>query len=235
MALLLGTASLAQAQGGAAPAAPKPAPGAAAKKPGATSSTADMNKASYSIGLQFGTQMKRAHLDSKNISLAEIQRGIREGLAGKEFGREDMEAIQSYVTGIQEKVADENHAKATKFLAENAKKPGVQTTSSGLQYKVLQPGSGTPPKRTDTVSVNYTGRLLDGTEFDGTDKHGGQPASFPLNGVIPCWTEGLQQMEVGGKAKLYCPPNTAYGDAQAGPIPPGSLLVFDVELLEVND
>jgi FKBP-type peptidyl-prolyl cis-trans isomerase len=237
VALLLGTASLAQAQGGAAPAAPKAEAGATEKKPATKAgSVAEMNKASYSIGLQFGNQMKRAHLDNKNVSLAQIQKGMHDALGGKEFGHDDMTAIQTYITGIQEKVADENHAKAATFLAANAKKPGVQTTASGLQYKVLSPGSGASPQKTDTVLVNYTGRLLDGTEFDGTDKHGGQPASFPVGGVIQGFTEALLLMKPGAKFQVFIPPALAYDTKvpPGAPIPPGAALIFDIELVKIQ-
>jgi len=130
-------------------------------------------------------------------------------------------------------VVETNHSAAAAFLAANAKKPGVVTTASGLQYKVLQEGSGDSPKASDTVSVNYRGTTLDGKEFDSSYKTG-KPASFPVGRVIPGWTEGLQLMKPGGKYQLFIPPQLAY-DAQSPPgIPPGSLLLFDVDLLSVQ-
>jgi FKBP-type peptidyl-prolyl cis-trans isomerase FkpA len=120
------------------------------------------------------------------------------------------------------------------FLKANASKPGVKTTSSGLQYLVLEEGKGKSPKATDTVLVHYKGNLLDGTEFDSSYKRN-EPISFPLNGVIPGWTEGVQLMKEGGKIRLFIPSNLAYGSRGAGGvIPPDSTLVFDIELLKVQ-
>jgi len=119
------------------------------------------------------------------------------------------------------------------FLAENATKPGVKQTASGLQYKSVEPGTGKAPKATDTVKVNYRGTLLDGTEFDSSYKRN-EPIEFPLNGVIPGWTEGLQLIKEGGKILLFIPPNLAYGSRGAGGvIGPDQTLVFEVELLKV--
>jgi FKBP-type peptidyl-prolyl cis-trans isomerase len=121
-----------------------------------------------------------------------------------------------------------------KFLEENAKKEGVNVTSSGLQYKVIKEGYGTKPKATETVVVHYRGTLIDGTEFDSSYKRN-QPISFPLNGVIAGWTEGLQLMKTGAKYEFYIPYNLAYGERGAGGvIPPYAPLIFEVELLEVK-
>jgi FKBP-type peptidyl-prolyl cis-trans isomerase FkpA len=120
------------------------------------------------------------------------------------------------------------------YLRANASKPGVKTTPSGLQYLVLEEGKGKSPKATDTVLVHYKGNLLDGTEFDSSYKRN-EPISFPLNGVIPGWTEGVQLMKEGGKVRLFIPSNLAYGSRGAGGvIPPDSTLVFDIELLKVQ-
>jgi len=119
-------------------------------------------------------------------------------------------------------------------LAAAAKEPGASVTSSGLVYKSLKDGTGAAPKATDTVKVNYKGTLVDGTKFDASADHGG-PITFPLNRVIPCWTEGVQKMKVGGKAKLTCPSAIAYGPRGAGGvIPPNATLVFEVELVGIN-
>ena len=123
--------------------------------------------------------------------------------------------------------------KGETFLKQNAKAAGVKTLPSGLQIKMLQEGTGKSPKATDTVVVHYKGRLLNGTEFDSSHKRG-QPATFPLNRVIPCWTEGVSKMREGGKALLTCPPQIAYGERGAGGvIPPNATLTFEVELLKV--
>jgi FKBP-type peptidyl-prolyl cis-trans isomerase len=120
------------------------------------------------------------------------------------------------------------------FLARNAQEPGVMTTASGLQYKVITEGSGAQPTATDTVTVHYRGTLIDGTEFDSSYSRG-EPISFPLNGVIPGWTEGLQLMTVGSKYILYIPSELGYGAQGAGAaIPPNSTLIFEVELLGIN-
>lgn len=119
------------------------------------------------------------------------------------------------------------------FLDKAAAEPGAIRTPSGLVYKELQPGTGPSPTASDVVRVNYRGTLMDGTEFDSSYKRN-EPAEFPLNRVIPCWTEGVQMMKVGGKSKLTCPANIAYGDAGSPPvIPPGATLVFEIQLLAI--
>jgi FKBP-type peptidyl-prolyl cis-trans isomerase FkpA/FKBP-type peptidyl-prolyl cis-trans isomerase FklB len=129
--------------------------------------------------------------------------------------------------------ADTNKKKADDFLAENKKKDGIKVTASGLQYKITKEGTGPSPKPDDTVVVNYTGTLTDGTKFDSSyDRH--QPAEFPLKGVIPGWTEALQLMKKGSKATLYIPPQLAYGEHPRPGIPANSVLVFEVELLDVK-
>jgi FKBP-type peptidyl-prolyl cis-trans isomerase len=132
-------------------------------------------------------------------------------------------------------MADPNSEKGEAFLAQNAKKEGVKTTASGLQYKVLKEGAGKSPQATDTVSVHYRGTLLDGTEFDSSIKRG-QPAEFPLNRVIPGWTEGVQLMKVGAKYQFTIPSKLAYGASgtPGGPIPPNATLIFEVELLAIK-
>lgn len=130
-------------------------------------------------------------------------------------------------------IAEDNKAKAAEFWTDNAKQEGVQQTRSGLQYLVLKEGHGASPAATDMVKVHYHGTLLDGSVFDSSVKRG-QPISFGLNQVIPGWTEGLQLMKVGGTTRLFIPSELAYGDRAAGSIPPGSLLIFDVELIDIQ-
>jgi FKBP-type peptidyl-prolyl cis-trans isomerase len=215
-----------------------PAAGAAgtAKKPSgergaATGGAADKSAASYSLGVSMGEQLRATGVSADAVSSERIAQGVRDGLAGKaKMTDADRERINKLVRSAYESAGDANHRAAAKFLAANAKKPDVVTTASGLQYKVLTPGSGDSPKATDEVTVNYRGTLLDGTEFDSSYTRG-QPATFPVNRVIPGWTEALQLMKPGGKYQLFVPPQLAY-DLRARPgIPPGSMLIFDVELV----
>jgi FKBP-type peptidyl-prolyl cis-trans isomerase len=145
------------------------------------------------------------------------------------FGKKVMARRQQQAQAEGQK----NLAAGAAFLASNAKKPGVKTTASGLEYQVLQTGTGPKPKATDTVKVNYRGTLLDGSEFDSSAKNGG-PASFQVTGVIPGWTEGLQLMNVGSKFVFWVPGKLAYGDSNRGPGGPNSMLKFEVELLSVG-
>ena len=133
----------------------------------------------------------------------------------------------------QQQTAQKNQGDSDKFLAENKTKEGVKATASGLQYKVLKEGNGQQPKASDTVTVNYRGTLLDGTEFDSSYKRG-EAATFPVSGVIKGWTEALQMMKVGSKYQLFIPPNLAYGEQARGSIPPNALLTFEVELLRIK-
>jgi FKBP-type peptidyl-prolyl cis-trans isomerase FkpA len=129
-------------------------------------------------------------------------------------------------------VAQKEKANSAAFLVKAAAEPGATKTPSGMIFKDLTPGTGASPKATDTVKVNYRGTFTNNTEFDSSYKRN-QPAQFPLNGVIKCWTEGVQKMKVGGKAKLVCPSDIAYGDQGRGSIPGGATLVFEIELLDI--
>ena len=199
------------------------------------------DKESYSLGYQFGQNLKFQGLD---INLDVYTSGIRDALGGKEpkMSQEEIRAtiseLQKRVTAERQKELKEKGAKnleeSKKFLAENQKKEGIKTLPSGLQYKVLTEGSGKTPKETDNVTVNYKGTLIDGTEFDSSYKRG-QPASFQVNGVIKGWAEALQLMKEGSNWQLFIPPELAYGERGAGPqIPPNSTLIFEVELLTVK-
>jgi FKBP-type peptidyl-prolyl cis-trans isomerase len=204
------------------------------KKPAAAAGDAaasEKNAASYSLGVSMGDQLRSNGIAPDAVNTQRLAQGVRDALTGKvKMGEDDQKNIQQLVRNAHEEAADSNHRAAAKFLAENGKKPGVVTTASGLQYKVLAPGSGESPKATDEVTVNYRGTLLDGTEFDSSYKRG-QPASFPVGRVIPGWTEGLQLMKPGGKYQLFVPPQLAYDTRPRPGIPPGSLLMFEVELL----
>lgn len=201
----------------------------------------DKDKVSYSIGLDIGTNFKRqsVELDSKALAA-----GIADGLSGTKPALSDDEVkkvladfqqqMRTRMAAAAQQAADENKKKGEAFLADNKKKKGVVTLPSGLQYKVLKESKGTKPKATDTVSVHYRGTLIDGTEFDSSIKRG-EPASFPVNGVIKGWTEALQLMPIGSKWQLFIPSELAYGTQGAGPqIGPHSTLMFDVELLEIK-
>ena len=196
-------------------------------------------KASYAIGLNIGTTLKRQELD---VDTKALTAGITDGFAGKPALTEDeqkavlMDLQKSVMARAEEKqnAAAETNLKAGEaFLAANAKKEGVKTTASGLQYKVINSGTGLSPKLTDVVKVHYHGTLIDGTVFDSSVQRN-TPATFPVNGVIPGWTEALQLMKVGDKWQLVIPAKLAYGEQGPGPIGPNSVLIFEVELLGIE-
>jgi FKBP-type peptidyl-prolyl cis-trans isomerase FklB len=221
----------------AAPAAKKSASGTPKEKSaGATAAAAESprSKGSYAIGVSVGETLRRSKVGPEAISVEKVAQGIRDSLAGKaQMSQEYQAQIMELMQGARTSAAEPNHKAADAFLAENGKKKDVVTTASGLQYKVIAPGSGDSPKPTDQVSVNYRGTLLDGTEFDASAKHGGA-ATFGVNQVIPGWTEALQLMKPGAKYQLWIPPKLAYDLNSPPQIPPGSLLVFDVELVGIK-
>jgi len=195
-----------------------------------------MDKVSYFIGQNMGSQLKRQGID---IQQADLTEGIADALAGKEpkYTRDElMAAMQAFEVKMQadsEKMAAETAAAGVKFLAENGKREGVVTTASGLQYEVLKAGEGAKPAATDQVKVHYHGTLVDGTVFDSSVDRG-EPVEFPVQGVIQGWVEALQLMPVGSKWKLFIPSELAYGKQGAGSdIGPDATLVFEVELIEV--
>ncbi len=195
------------------------------------------DKVSYSVGLNVGSNFKK---QGQELNPDALLAGLKDALSGKTPAlnenelKETMEAWSKQMEDKQKVAGEKNAADATKFLAENKKKDGVKTTASGLQYKVMKEGAGAQPKETDTVTVNYRGTLINGTEFDSSYKRG-QPATFPVNGVIKGWTEALQLMKPGSKYQLFIPADLAYGPRAVGPdITPNSALIFEVELLEVK-
>src|SRR5947199_4774406 len=194
------------------------------------------DKVSYSIGMQIGFNLGRQKVDINPDILAA---GIKDAIAGKpqltpDQVKDIMAQFEKDMELKQKELGEKNKTEGTKYLEENKKKAGVKTTASGLQYKVVKDGTGAQPKATDMVTVNYRGTLIDGTEFDSSYKRG-QPATFPLNGVIKGWTEGVQLMKVGSKYQFFVPPNLAYGERAVGPdIAPNSMLIFEVELLGVK-
>ena len=191
--------------------------------------------ASYSVGLYFGNQLGTAGLAS-TLSVDELIRGIKEGLAGKLPADVDKARMSQMLREGRDAVAARNRVAASQFLAENGKIAGVVTTASGLQYTEVKPGDpkGATPKPVDRVTVQYRGRLLDGTEFDNSERHA-QAATFALNGgVIKGWREALMLMKPGAQWRVFIPPELGY-DANSPPgIPPGSLLVFDVQLVKIE-
>jgi FKBP-type peptidyl-prolyl cis-trans isomerase FklB len=188
---------------------------------------------SYSLGLYFGNQLHTSGLDG-TVSVEQLERGLREGLAGKVATEEDKTRMSQMLRNGREAVAAHNRAQAGEFLAQNGKIDGVVTTASGLQYTIIKPGAGPTPKTTDQVTVHYRGRLLDGTQFDSSDAHA-MPATFRLSGgVIKGWQEALLLMKQGAQWRAFVPPDLAYGDTSRPGIPPGSLLVFDLELVKIE-
>ncbi|MGN6367015.1 MAG: FKBP-type peptidyl-prolyl cis-trans isomerase [Phycisphaerae bacterium] len=193
----------------------------------------EQEKVGYAIGLQIGKSLNGIDFDEKALAA-----GVKDSAGGAKPQMSDDE-IRTTLMALKQKMMEKETAAATEkqkageaFLAENAKKPGVVTTASGLQYKVNSSGKGKQPKATDTVSVNYKGTLVNGKVFD--ESHG-TPVTFPVNGVIPGWTEALQLMHEGDKWTLYIPAKLAYGENGAGPdIGPNETLIFDVELVSVK-
>ena len=192
------------------------------------------SEVSYAFGVVLGSDLKQLGLQFDYAALA---RGMEEVIEGKEsrLTMEDAVAMvqEAYITAMT-RLAEENRTKNEQFLAENAQKAGIVTTSSGLQYEVLSAGNGRKPGETDVVSVNYKGSLIDGTVFDSSYDRG-TPVEFPLDQVIPGWSEGIQLMSVGSTYRLYIPSNLAYGEQGAqNVIPPNSALIFEVELLSIQ-
>jgi FKBP-type peptidyl-prolyl cis-trans isomerase FklB len=196
-------------------------------------------KAAYSIGYMTAKSMSNA---VTTLDIDSYTAGFKDAYTKKDGAlKEDemktvlmafQERMKKEAEEKQKKALTENVTKGATYLAENAKKAGVKVTASGLQYEVITEGKGAKPKATDTVKVHYEGKLLDGTVFDSSIKRK-EPVSFPLNQVIAGWTEGVQLMSVGSKYKFTIPSNLAYGEQGSGPITPNSVLVFEVELIEI--
>jgi FKBP-type peptidyl-prolyl cis-trans isomerase FklB len=228
------------------PATPKSPQAAAPKRPAAKAPTplvlkTPKDKTSYAMGMNFGTGLRKQSIDIDPVILA---RGLRDSFSnGKTLLTEDqaraiLTQLQNDIRKKQQDLAqqlgDANKKEGMAFLEANKTKEGVVTLPSGLEYKVLQEGTGPKPAPTDTVVCNYRGTLLDNTEFDSSYKRG-QPATFPVTGVIKGWTEALQLMPVGSKWQLFVPAELAYGDRGAGgQIPPNATLIFEVELLSIQ-
>jgi FKBP-type peptidyl-prolyl cis-trans isomerase FklB len=204
--------------------------------------TTDKEKISYGIGMNIGRNIKEQGVE---VDPQIVARGISDALSGAkalmtdEQIKETLTAFQKQLMAKQQaersKVGQKNAKEGEAFLAQNKTKPGVVTLPSGLQYKILQAGTGPKPKATDKVTTHYRGKLLNGKEFDSSYSRN-EPATFQLNGVIPGWTEALQLMPVGSKWELVIPPSLAYGEKGAGDvIGPNSTLIFEVELLSIGE
>ena len=194
-----------------------------------------MDKISYALGLSMGQNLMGSGVTSLNYQ--DLAQGIEDVLTKQQpkiTYQDAQQVLGQFFQELEAKIAGAAKADGEKFLAENAKREGVQVTASGLQYEVLEATIGQKPKATDTVKVHYEGTLIDGTVFDSSYKRG-ESISFPLNGVIKGWTEGLQLMSVGSKYKFFIPYQLAYGERGAGQqIPPYSALIFTVELLGIE-
>lgn len=196
-------------------------------------------KASYGIGLNMGKSLAQEGMD--DLDSQAVAQGIEDAIGKKEQKLKDDELVEAFAflqKRAEERMAalnDEAAKAGKKFLEDNAKREGVKTTASGLQYEIVTKAEGAQPKATDVVSVHYEGRLTDGKVFDSSIQRG-SPIDLPVSGVIPGWVEALQLMHVGEKAKLYIPSELAYGAQSPSPaIPANSVLVFDLELLSIKD
>jgi FKBP-type peptidyl-prolyl cis-trans isomerase len=218
-----------------------PPPAAADQKGEKIELKTTKDRTSYAFGVNIGKSLKAQSLD---VDLGLLAKGIQDAMGGGKCLLTDQECMQVMqdlrreMTAKQSEgkkaAAEKNKKEGDAFLAENAKQPGVETLPSGLQYKIITAGTGPRPKLSDTVKTHYKGTLIDGKEFDSSYSRG-EPATFPVTGVIKGWTEALQLMPVGSKWQLYIPAALAYGDRGAGQdIGPGATLIFDIELLSIE-
>jgi len=201
--------------------------------PAKASPKTDDEKTVYALGVAIQKSLETFKLSPAEVEL--VVSGLRDAAAGKaEIKLEEKQAaIQQLAMARRTAAGAEANKSGAAYLDKAATAAGAVKAASGMVYIPVKEGTGASPAATDTVKVNYEGKLTDGKVFDASSRHGG-PATFPLNGVIPCWTEGVQKMKVGGKARLVCPPALAYGERGAGgDIPPNSTLDFEVELVEI--
>ena len=216
--------------------APAKAPVTPPKPAGPPPLTTDEQKEIYALGLTMARQLGQFDLSPAEMEI--LKRALTDSAANKTDPSVKLEEWGPKIGALAmergKRVTEHEKATGAAYCAKVAAEPGAVKTDSGLIYKEITPGTGASPKATDTVKVNYKGTLVNGTEFDSSYKRN-EPAQFPLNGVIPCWTEGVQKMKVGGKSMLVCPSTIAYGDnARPGsPIPGGATLIFEIELLDI--
>jgi FKBP-type peptidyl-prolyl cis-trans isomerase FklB len=229
--VLVAVAALGEAQ--TPPPAVQPPPTTA---PGADPGPAPTpDQIGYLLGLFYGAQMHNMGITPDGVVPDAVVRGIKDGLQGKTLSAADQQQLQAYARSSGEAMLARNAAAAKDFLARNGKEKGVVTTASGLEYKILAAGDKKAPPiaLTDTVTVEYRGKLADGTEFDSSYSRG-VPTPFPVNGVIKGWQEALVLMKPGAKWQLFIPPELAYGARSQAKIPPNSVLIFDVNVLSAE-
>lgn len=217
-----------------------------AAQPGAKPEMSAKQQASYGIGMNIGRSIKQQGLGADDLDASIVARGIFDALSGKEsvLSQEELSAafeeLQRMVQARADAAAAKNAEKGKKFLAANAKKPGIKTTKTGLQYEIIRSGNGPTPTKADTVTTHYKGQLINGEIFDGSYRGKAptptdEPISFPVGGVIAGWTEALQLMKVGDKWRLFIPSELAYGERGAGAdIGPGETLIFEIELIAIK-
>ena len=225
--------------------AAKPVVETAKPKPAAPAMTTKQ-KASYGIGMNVGRSIKQQGLGGDDLDVNAVARGIFDALAGKEPALSQVELsaafaeLQRMIESKKAAVAAENAEGGKKFLVANAKKTGIKTTKTGLQYEIIRSGNGPTPTKSDTVTTHYKGQLINGDIFDGSYRGkaptpADEPISFPVGGVIAGWTEALQMMKVGDKWRLFIPSELAYGERGAGAdIGPGATLIFEIELIAIK-
>jgi len=209
-------------------------PAACAKTQPAAKITTEDDKTLYSLGVLLSRNLEAFQLTQQEIDL------VKQGLEDGALGKKEQVDVEKYGDAVQKmhgdrmaKLVEKDKTAGTEFLTKAAAEAGVTKTPSGIVIKTITPGTGAQPAATDQVKVHYEGTLVNGKVFDSSIKRG-EPATFPLNGVIPCWTEAVQTMKVGGKARIVCPSELAYGERGSPPqIRPGSVLVFEVQLLDI--
>ena len=237
--------SLAAAASAAEPKADSKAPAAATAKPAAPAQPAqepgkpkaDPNLALNAIGLSIARSLEGFAFTPAEVD--KVVAGIHEGLSGHEpkqkLDEKAQDNLRNFMQARMSELAEKEKAKGAAYLEAASKEKGAVTTASGAIVVPIKEGTGATPEATDTVKVHYVGKLVSGKKFDASRDHGDQPAQFPLNGVIKCWTEALQKMRVGGHAKVVCPSDIAYGERGSPPLIPGNaVLTFDIELLDAQ-